>query len=72
MIGPDGVTEDAVATGPAFGCLDQAEQLPVDPFSPSSKFRGSLVLDTRSDSGTLVFRPGVGGAGWEWGFGASA
>ena len=68
VVGPDGVTESAIATGAAFTCLESSEQLPVEQFTPSSKYRGKIVLDTASASGVLLFRPGITNGGWEWSF----
>ncbi|NMH97295.1 hypothetical protein [Pseudonocardia acidicola] len=72
VVGPDGVTESSVASGPSFSCLRSSDMFPTDPLTPASKYRGSIVLDTRSTSGTLTFRPGFfgGSGGWEWRFGA--
>ena len=68
-IGPDGVTESSLTTAATFSCLDSKAQLPVD-FSPASKYRGSIMLDTSSTTGTLIFRPAfVNAGGWEWAYG---
>jgi hypothetical protein len=69
-VGKDGITESSLMTGAASGCLDPSEQLTSGPYSPSSKYRGALVLDTKNPSGALVFRPGFMGTtgGWEWAY----
>lgn len=69
VVGPDGITDSAVATGASFSCLKAADMLPPDGFSPASKYRGSIILDTRHSAGTLIFRPGFLAGGWEWNYG---
>ena len=66
VVGPDGLTESSAATGSAFMCLDEDELLPTSPFTPASKYRGSIVLDSKSTSGALLFRPSSWPPGWEW------
>jgi hypothetical protein len=67
-IGADGITEQSLTTGAAFTCLDTSEQFPAN-LSPGSKYRGSIVLDTKNPSGVLVYRPGfMLGGGWEWNY----
>jgi hypothetical protein len=67
IVGPDGVTESSLGTGPAYSCLDQKDQFPGQQFTPASKYRGTLALDTANTSGNLLYRP-LGGGGWEWTF----
>ena len=68
-VGPDGITEQSLTTGPSFTCLDQSQQFPAT-ISPGSKYRGSLILDTKNPSGVLVYRPNfMLGGGWEWNYG---
>ena len=68
-VGPDGITEQSLTTGSSFTCLDQSEQFP-STISPGSKYRGSLILDTKNTSGVLVYRPNfMLGGGWEWNYG---
>lgn len=69
-IGADGITEQSLTTGPAFTCIDPSAQFPAA-ISPGSKYRGSIILDTKNTSGVLVYRPGfdLGGSGWEWKYG---
>jgi serine phosphatase RsbU (regulator of sigma subunit) len=70
VVGPDGLTECPVFSGASFGCLKDTEMLPQNPFTPASKYRGSVLLDTRHTSGATTFRPAtMGGGGWEWQFG---
>ncbi|MFC4950107.1 hypothetical protein [Pseudonocardia sp. GCM10023141] len=70
-IGPDGVTEPSVVSGVSFSCLAPNTHLPAQ-FAPASKYRGSLVLDVSSPTGTLIFSPSFSGAGgWEWAFPAA-
>jgi hypothetical protein len=68
-VGGDGVTEQSLGTGPAFGCIDPSEQFPPN-ITPGSKYRGSIVLDTKNPAGVLVYRPGfMASGGWEWHYG---
>lgn len=70
-VGADGITESTLMTGAAITCVDTSELLPSGSFSPGSKYRGALILDTKNPSGLLVFRPGFMGTtgGWEWTYG---
>ena len=70
-VGADGITESSLMTGAAITCVDTSALLPSGSFSPGSKYRGALILDTRNPSGVLVFRPGFMGTsgGWEWEYG---
>jgi hypothetical protein len=51
-------------------CLPSKQLFPSEPLSPSSKYRGSIVLDTSSADGVVMFRPGFmpDRKGWEWSF----
>ncbi|MEK6438744.1 hypothetical protein [Pseudonocardia sp. T1-2H] len=70
-IGPDEITQSNVATGASFTCQNPNEQLPPQ-FSPASKYRGSVVLDVSSPTGTLIFKhPNPTLGGWEWTYGAA-
>lgn len=65
-IGPDGVTLAGVDGG--YGCMDMNDRLPSVGVSPGSQYKGTVVLDSRHTSGTVVFSlPPVTG-GWEWAF----
>lgn len=68
VVGPDGVTDSNVSTGPGLGCLPERDYLPGTPYTPSSKYVGKVVLDSRYASGVITYRPVVdlAGAGWEW------
>jgi hypothetical protein len=67
-IGPDGVTEANLATDAVFGCVAEGDLLP-DAFGPGENVVGKVALDTKSESGTLVYKPWYGGGGgWEWPF----
>jgi hypothetical protein len=70
VVGPDGLTETAIATGPANGCLKEAERFPSQVLTPGSQYTGALVLDSKSNHGVVTFRPpGLqGNSGWEWTF----
>jgi hypothetical protein len=65
-VGEDGSTQTSLATAPSFSCLNSNEQLPSQ-LSPASKYRGSIVLDVSSPTGTLIFsHPNPTLGGWEW------
>lgn len=68
VVGPDGVTDTNVSTGPGFGCLPDREYLPGSPYAPNSTYTGAVVLDSRYAAGTITYRPQVdlAGNGWEW------
>ncbi|WP_086826715.1 hypothetical protein [Allokutzneria sp. NRRL B-24872] len=70
VVGQDGLTEANVATAATYSCLKDSEQLPVGDLAAGSKYVGKLVLDTRSTSGVITFRPtGLDtSGGWEWPF----
>jgi hypothetical protein len=71
-VGADGVTESDLVTGAGSSCIDPNEALSNQPFSPGSKYRGSIVLDTKNTSGVLVLKPAFMATtgGWEWQYGA--
>jgi hypothetical protein len=70
-VGPDGVTESAIATASSYSCLESNKQLPTQ-MTPGSKYRGSLVFDVTSPTGTLLFpHPNPNLGGWEWTYGAA-
>lgn len=70
-VGDDGITESSLMTASTMGCVDTADLLPSGAFSPGSKYRGALILDTKNPSGVLVLRPSFMGTngGWEWEYG---
>lgn len=69
VIGPDSSQDVAVRTAAADKCFPTSDRLPVLA-KPNKTYRGRIVLDTRFDSGTIIFRPGTleGNGGWSWGF----
>jgi hypothetical protein len=67
IVDPDGITESSVTSGQSYSCLKSDEQLSTGPFTPASKYRGSIVLDSKNTSGILMFRPAPT-VGWEWTF----
>jgi hypothetical protein len=69
-VGEDGLTESSLFTGPAIGCLDEADQFPTGQLAPGSKYRGSIIIDTKNPSGVLMLKPTfMGAGGWEWTYG---
>jgi hypothetical protein len=68
VVGPDGITDAHLETGPGHGCLPDREELPGSPYAASSNYVGKVVLDSRYASGVITYRPPVelAGAGWEW------
>ncbi|MCE3551338.1 DUF4352 domain-containing protein [Pseudonocardia sp. RS11V-5] len=70
-VGADGVTESSIATGSSYSCIDNSKQLTTQ-MTPGSKYRGSLVFDVTSPTGTLLFpHPNPSLGGWEWTYGAA-
>lgn len=65
VIGPDGVTESQLSTTAAGQCVDLKDSLQPQRYTPASKYRGKLVLDTAHPAGVLILQP-PGGGGWEW------
>ncbi|WP_258905276.1 hypothetical protein [Actinokineospora sp. UTMC 2448] len=63
VVGPDGVTETNLSTVATYSCLNESAPLAL---APGSKYRFSIVLDSRSTKGVLTYRPGFMASGWEW------
>lgn len=70
-VGADGITETQLVTGPAAMCLDESDMFHGQQFAPASKYRGSIVIDTKNSSGVLVLKPSfmMTTGGWEWEYG---
>lgn len=69
VVGPDGVTEASDPGYGVFGCLDGTDFVPVGGMTPSSRYKGVVVLDSKHTSGIIVLRmPGDPSGGWEWAF----
>lgn len=59
----------SLTSGPSYGCLPDAEILPINGVGPAEKVTGKIVLDVPDTTGILVFQPnGTGNGGWEWAF----
>ena len=71
-VGADGITETQLVTVGAASCLDESDMFHNQQFAPGSKYRGSIVIDTKNDSGALILKPSFmfGTGGWEWTYGA--
>jgi hypothetical protein len=66
LIAANGTTYNgSLNSGPAIGCLADAEQLP-DLVGTGEKVTGTLILDVPATKGTLVFAPTFADASWEW------
>lgn len=66
MIDANGTTVNTVASGPAYGCLPQAEMLP-STIGPGERVTGKVILDVPSTKGTLVYNESIDPSlGWEW------
>lgn len=68
IVGPDGITENAVTSLSTATCLSESEILPYDGMGPGERIVGKVVLDSRNASGVLIWTPFGGGGGWEWEF----
>lgn len=66
LIAANGTTFNGrLNSGPALGCLADAEQLP-DRVGVGEKITGTLILDVPATEGTLVFDPTFANSKWEW------
>jgi hypothetical protein len=70
LVGPDGVTISNIATAPTYSCIsyDDPSVFPSDMFVPASQYRGTVILDIPSTTGTLIYTPMGKPNGWEWSF----
>jgi predicted small lipoprotein YifL len=70
-VGADGITETQLVTGAAASCLDESDMFHNQQFAPGSKYRGSIVIDTKNPAGALILKPSFmfGTGGWEWTYG---
>jgi len=69
VVGPDGITENNLATFATYSCLPEGEIM-ADTIGPGENIVGKVVLDTAAPSGVVVYRPwyAAGSLGWEWPF----
>lgn len=69
VVGPDGYTESDLLTLNAYTCYEGVVQIPIQ-LSPSSKYRGQIILDSPVPRGSLIYLPfgDSTGHGWEWKF----
>lgn len=66
IIAPDGTVQEVTSTDASWACYDDAELAP--PFvGPDETAAGTVVLDSATEHGTVVFAPG-GEPGWAWTF----
>lgn len=63
IVGPDGITETGLATGPSYGCTNS--QVP-DGFAPNSKYAYKVSFDTRNTTGTLRYIVGKSTTSWKY------
>jgi hypothetical protein len=68
IVGEDGLTESALDTISTYGCLPEAELLPAAGIGPGENATGTVILDSRNETGVLILRPWFLDGGWEWEF----
>ncbi len=70
VVGPDGVTVSNLGTPQSFMCMDYNDPnlFTQDQFTPASQYRGTVILDVPTPTGTLIFTPLGATSGWEWSF----
>jgi hypothetical protein len=68
VVGPDGVTETSDPGYGVYGCLKGSNFLPIGSLSPSSRYEGVVLLDSKYDKGVIVLRMPADPTGWEWTF----
>jgi hypothetical protein len=70
-VGADDITETQLVTGASAMCLDESDTFHNAEFAPGSKYRGSIVVDTKNPAGALIMKPSfmLGSGGWEWQYG---
>jgi hypothetical protein len=67
--GADGVTRFDVADQGAMNCLDDPDRFPTTALGPGQQEVGTIVLDSPTTTGTLVFSPpDLQGTSWKWQF----
>ena len=52
----------------AFKCMNPNTQFPSEPYEPSTRYHGSLVLDSTVRSGILTYESAGFPGGWKWKF----
>ena len=57
---PEGVVESNVSTVGTYACLPESQRLASGSLAPSSRYEGSIVLDTKNKAGIIAYRPGGG------------
>jgi hypothetical protein len=69
VVGPDGITDTNLNNGAAYTCLTDNERFTFDTFRPASTYTGTVVLDSRYNTGVLTYSSFfTGDSGWEWTF----
>lgn len=68
VIGADGITQSNLASAASFSCLDQSEMFPQDILGTGQQYTGTILLDSPTPSGVLIYAPPFSSTGWEWQF----
>lgn len=72
IIAPNGTTSNVnLGSAASYGCLNDAERLPMNGMGPAEKATGKIVIDSEVASGTLVISEGGSYTGWEYTFGGA-
>jgi hypothetical protein len=67
VIAPNGTTFNGYLSGNAYGCIASDKEI-AQTIGPAENVTGTLLLDVPSVSGTLIFKPFLADAGWEWNY----
>ncbi|MGY1601706.1 hypothetical protein [Geodermatophilus sp. SYSU D00815] len=67
VIGPDGVTVTSL-NGNSYSCLHESRRITQDFLGDAQQYRGTVILDSPVDHGSLVFLVAGTDGGWEWTF----
>jgi hypothetical protein len=68
IIGQDGLTVSNLATAATYSCLNPSETFTSGQLRPGQKYAGTILLDSPSPTGTLIYAPANSSIGWEWQF----
>jgi hypothetical protein len=67
VIGPDGITLTSLG-GNSYSCIDDRRKITQDFLGDAQQYRGTVVLDSPVEHGTLIFLVAGAEGGWEWTF----
>lgn len=65
FVDANGTTANTTSSGPAYGCLTEAEYLP-SAIGAGERATGKVVLDLPTTDGHLIYEEPLSFSGWEW------